>query len=132
MYFWHQQHIHRNGWVCTFTVIKVSYGNVTETWTSGKVSFWGMTRQPRYITLYLGSLVLYVALGQLSTWGSCLPGQLYPWGSCLAWAVVAQGQLSPWGSFPPWAVIPLGHLSAWAVVAWAVVGASCPHPYCGS
>ena len=54
---------------------------------------------------YLGSLLLYVVLGQLSTWGSCLPGQLSYLGSCLTWEVVylgscrqgscLPGQLSP-------------------------------------
>ena len=67
--------------------------------------------------IYLGSLVLYVVLGQLSTWGSCLPGQLSYWGSCRTWAVVLLGQLSTWA-------VVAGQLSAWAVVPLAFVGAS--------
>ena len=59
----------------------------------GKVSFEGKTHLPSIF--YLGSLVLYVVLGQLSTWGSCLPGQL-SYG-----AVVVPGQLSYLGSCLP-------------------------------
>ena len=65
----------------------------------------GRTHQPRFIKIYLGSILLNVVLGlgQFSTWAVVVPGQLSYLGSCLP------GQLLP------------GQLSAWAVVAWAVV-----------
>ena len=80
----------------------------------GKVSFEGKTHLPSIF--YMGSLVLYVVLGQLSTWAVVVLGQLsYP-GSCLTWAVVylgscclgscLPGQLSP-GQL---SVHPLGEL----------------------
>ena len=49
-----------------------------------------------------------MALWQLSSWVSCLPGQLSPWGSCLTLAVVPLGQLYIWGSCPSGAVVYLG------------------------
>ena len=53
--------------------------------------------------------------GGFQTWAVVTLGQLSPWGSCLP------GQLSYLGSCPTWAVVLPGQLSTWAVVAWAVV-----------
>ena len=64
---------------------------------------WCLTR----IFSIWGSLTLYVALGQLSHWGSCLPGKLSYLGSCPTGAVVCLGR------WPPGAVVPLGQLSPW-------------------
>ena len=54
-------------------------------------------------------------LGSFQTWAVVTLGQLSPWGSCLP------GKLSYLGSYPTWLVVLPGQMSTWAVVAWAVV-----------